>query len=62
VAGDAAILIDPYNIREITEAMAKIATNTQLRDRLSIASITRANQFSWERTGLATVEVLKQYL
>ncbi|PMB19801.1 mannosyltransferase [Fischerella thermalis CCMEE 5198] len=62
VAGDAAILIDPYNIREITEAMDKIATNIQLRDRLSMASITRANQFSWEKTGLATVEVLKQYL
>jgi hypothetical protein len=42
--------------------MDKIATNIQLRDRLSMASITRANQFSWEKTGLATVEVLKQYL
>ncbi|MER3491179.1 MAG: mannosyltransferase [Mastigocladus sp. ERB_26_2] len=62
VAGDAAILIDPYNTREITEAMDKIATNIQLRDRLSMASITRANQFSWEKTGLATAEVLKQYL
>jgi glycosyltransferase involved in cell wall biosynthesis len=62
VAGDAAILIDPYNSREITEAMDKIATDTQLCDRLSIASITRANQFSWEKTGLATAEVLKRYV
>ncbi len=62
VAGDAAILINPYNIREITEAMDKIATDTQLRDRLCIASINRANQFSWEKTGLATVEVLKNFM
>ncbi|MBD2604855.1 glycosyltransferase family 4 protein [Scytonema hofmannii FACHB-248] len=62
VAGDAAILINPYNTREITEAMHKIATDRELRDRLSAQSISRAKQFSWEKTGLATVEVLKRYL
>ncbi|MBW4432818.1 MAG: glycosyltransferase family 4 protein [Pelatocladus maniniholoensis HA4357-MV3] len=62
VAGDAAILINPYDIREITEAMDKIATDTQLRDRLSVASINRANLFSWEKTGLATAEVLKNLM
>ncbi len=62
VAGDAAILINPYNTREITEAMYRIATDSQLRDRLSTQSITRANQFSWQRTGCDTVEVLKRYL
>jgi glycosyltransferase involved in cell wall biosynthesis len=62
VAGDAAILINPYNSSEITEAMQTIATDRELRDRLSAQSITRANQFSWEKTGLATVEVLKKYL
>ena len=62
VAGDAAILINPYNTSEITEAMHTIATDKKLRDRLSAQSITRAKQFSWEKTGLATVEVLKQYL
>lgn len=62
VAGDAAILINPYNKCEITEAMQTIATDRKLRDRLSAQSITRANQFSWEKTGFATVEVLKRYL
>ncbi len=62
VAGDAAILINPYNTSEITDAMQIIATDTELRARLSTQSITRAKQFSWEKTGLATVEVLKKYL
>ncbi|MBR8837338.1 MAG: glycosyltransferase family 4 protein [Stigonema ocellatum SAG 48.90 = DSM 106950] len=62
VAGDAAILIDPYNIKEISEAMQTIATDSELRDRLSTKGISRANEFSWERTGLATVEVLSRYL
>lgn len=61
VAGDAAILINPYEIKEITEAMQIIATDSQLRDRLSTQGISRASQFSWERTGLATVEVLSRY-
>ncbi|KYC37436.1 mannosyltransferase [Scytonema hofmannii PCC 7110] len=62
VAGDAAILIDPYNVKEIAEAMQAIATDSQLRQHLSSKGIHRANQFSWEKTGLATVEVLSRYL
>ncbi|MDM9382163.1 glycosyltransferase family 1 protein [Chlorogloeopsis sp. ULAP01] len=62
VAGDAGILINPYKLEEITEAMNTLATDAQLRDRLSAAAISRASNFSWEKTGMATVEVLKQYL
>ncbi|MBD2626149.1 glycosyltransferase family 4 protein [Trichormus variabilis] len=62
VAGDAAILINPYNVGEITAAMQAIINDSEMRKQLSQKSITRANQFSWEKTGLATVEVLKQYL
>lgn len=62
VAGDAAIFINPYNISEITEAMQIIATNNSLRANLSTQSIARANNFSWEKTGLATVEILKKVI
>ncbi|OYE05960.1 glycosyltransferase family 4 protein [Nostoc sp. 'Peltigera membranacea cyanobiont' 232] len=62
VAGDAAILIDPYKIGEITEAMQAIATNSGLRSRLSSQGITHCQQFSWEKTGKATVEVLSRYI
>ncbi|MDJ0674198.1 MAG: glycosyltransferase family 1 protein [Calothrix sp. MO_167.B42] len=62
VAGDAAILINPDNTGEITEAMDSIATDKQLCNRLSFAGIDRAKQFSWSKTGQATVEVLQQFL
>lgn len=62
VAGDAAILINPYNIEEITAAMQAIINDSETRKQLSEKGLKRANQFSWEKTGLATVEVLKQYL
>ncbi|MDP5017961.1 MAG: glycosyltransferase family 4 protein [Dolichospermum sp.] len=62
VAGDAAILINPYNIEEITAAMKIIINDSETRKQLSEKGLERANQFSWEKTGLATVEVLKQYI
>lgn len=62
VAGDAAILINPYHIEEITAAMKMIINDSETRKELSEKGLKRVNQFSWEKTGLATVEVLKQYL
>ena len=62
VAGDAAILINPYNTGEITEAMQVVATDSELRSRLSSQGITHSQQFSWEKTGKATVEVLSRYI
>ncbi|MDB9331823.1 glycosyltransferase family 1 protein [Nodularia spumigena CS-591/04] len=62
VAGEAAILINPYIIAEITAAMQMIAEDMAVRSHLSTLSIKRANQFSWEKTGLATAEVLSRYL
>jgi glycosyltransferase involved in cell wall biosynthesis len=62
VAGDAAILINPYNTAEITAAMRMVASDAQLRSQLSQQGIARANLFSWEKTGNATAEVLARYL
>ncbi len=62
VAGDAALLVNPYNIGEISEAMQSVATDSVLRSRLRTLGLNRASQFSWAKTGQATVEVLQQYL
>jgi glycosyltransferase involved in cell wall biosynthesis len=62
VTGDAALLVNPYSIEEIAVAMQSILTDSKLRSRFSQLSLVRASQFSWEKTGLATVEVLKKFL
>jgi glycosyltransferase involved in cell wall biosynthesis len=62
VAGDAAILIDPYRVEEITDAMQAIANDVGLRSHLSQLGLQRATQFSWQKTGQATAEVLKRFL
>lgn len=62
VAGDAALLVNPYNTQEITAAMQAIVTDTGLRSHLSSLGITRSSQFSWHKTGLVTLQVIENYL
>lgn len=62
VVGDAAILINPYQVDEIADAMKQIAVDGQLRSQLRQAGLDRVKQFSWEKTGQATVEVLQRFL
>src|SRR5437016_287552 len=60
VAGDAAVLVDPRNVREITEAMARIAEDSGLRAELSRKGLNRASEFSWKKTAELTMEVYKE--
>jgi glycosyltransferase involved in cell wall biosynthesis len=62
VAGDAALLVDPYNEAEITAAMQTIATDAGARSELRSAGLARASQFSWAKTGQATAELLRRYV
>jgi glycosyltransferase involved in cell wall biosynthesis len=62
VAGDAALLIDPYNVAAIAKTMHEVAIDAQLRAQLRTAGLARAHQFSWAKTGTATAELLQQFL
>lgn len=60
VAGEAAILFDPYDIREITQAMGRLLTDNDLRDALRQRGFERAKEFSWEKTARETLAVYEQ--
>jgi glycosyltransferase involved in cell wall biosynthesis len=62
VSGDAAILVDPYNIAAISQAMKAIANDSNLRFHLSNLSLQQASKFSWAKTGAKTVDVLSRFL
>jgi glycosyltransferase involved in cell wall biosynthesis len=62
VAGDAALLVNPYSVGEIAAAMQTLATDAEARSQLRIAGLARAQQFSWAKTGQATAEILRQYV
>jgi glycosyltransferase involved in cell wall biosynthesis len=50
VAGDAALMVDPYNINDITKAMAEVLTDESLKNKLIERGLARAKKFSWENT------------
>ncbi len=62
VAGDAALLVNPYSVGEIATAMQTIATDSKVRSNLKKASLARSAEFSWHKTGEATAKILQKYL
>ncbi len=50
VAGDAALLVDPFKITEIAKAMQIISDDKIVRDELITKGVERARFFSWEKT------------
>ncbi len=58
IAGDAAVLVDPYRPEAIAEGIESILTNPKRRQELIQKGLERARQFTWERTA---EQVLKIY-
>ncbi len=50
VAGDAALLVDPFSVQSITEAMLHIANDAALRSRLVEAGRERRRLFTWDKS------------
>lgn len=50
VAGDAAILVDPFSVKSICDGMIKIATDPSLSISLNEKARERRQVFSWQRT------------
>jgi glycosyltransferase involved in cell wall biosynthesis len=48
VAGDAAVLVDPYDPGAIAEGIHRVLTDVDLRRALRARGMARARQFSWE--------------
>lgn len=60
VAGDAAILVDPYDSEAIAKAMAEIMQSPKLREELAQRGYRRARCFSWEETARRTLQVYRE--
>jgi glycosyltransferase involved in cell wall biosynthesis len=59
VIGDAALLIDPEDVGAIAEGLVRVASDDEVRRRLSRAGKVRAAGFTWERTATATMAVYR---
>ncbi|MYE38027.1 MAG: glycosyltransferase family 4 protein [Candidatus Spechtbacteria bacterium SB0662_bin_43] len=60
VVGDAAILVDPYNIPEIAASMHEVVRDSQLRSELQRASKLRAHLFSWDTVAKNTLAAIER--
>ncbi|KKT40783.1 MAG: Glycosyl transferase group 1 [Candidatus Giovannonibacteria bacterium GW2011_GWA2_44_13b] len=57
--GGAAILVDPYNIESIAESMGKLTKNAKLRKTLIAVGLTRASEFTWQKTASETLGLIR---
>jgi len=62
VAGDAAVLVDPYSAEAIADGMYRVLTDNDLRSELRRRGPQRASQFSWEASVRRVREIYGQVL
>ena len=59
VAGDAAILVDPYDVGSIVDGVRRVLTDPVLADELRRKGLARARDFSWERSVARTHDIYR---
>ena len=62
VAGDAALLVDPYDVAAIAEGIRRAVTDEPLRQELIAKGRIRAREFSWARAASQTLHVYREVL
>ncbi len=62
VAGDAAVLVDPWRSEEIAAGLQQLASNEDLRCALAERGRLRAKQFPWERSVRETYAVYREFV
>jgi len=60
VTGDAAVLVDPYDIDSIGDGMRRILDDPRLAAELRVKGLKRAREFSWERSVEKTQRVYRE--
>lgn len=62
VAGDAALLVDPFDVESIAEGLTQVLEDGDLRDKLCARGVARAQKFSWDETASHTWDALQSVL
>jgi glycosyltransferase involved in cell wall biosynthesis len=60
VVGDAAFIVDPFDVEAIADGLLQLTEDRELRERLIIKGLERITKFSWDISAAKTWEVLKQ--
>ena len=60
IAGEAALLVDPLDVGDLTEAMRRVLADTSLRLLMRARGLERARRFTWKATASATLRVYEE--
>lgn len=60
LAGPAALAVDPSDIDGLAEALVRLATDSNVRERLGAAARKRATGYSWESTARLTLDAYER--
>ncbi len=60
VVGDAGVLVDPFNEKELADGIARVVDNPDHRAQLSVKGLKRAKDFDWTTTAQMTLQVYER--
>ena len=60
VVGDAAVLVDPFDVHALAAAIERVVSDSNLRARLSVQGLARAKLFEWRETARQTLAVYQK--
>lgn len=60
IAGDAALLVNPYSVEDITNALYSVLTDEHLRRELRRKGLKRAKHFSWRKCAQEHLKIYKE--
>ena len=60
VVGNSGILVDPYNVKEISNAIIDLGKNEKLRSELSNNALIRAKDFSWKNGAKSLLQMYEE--
>jgi len=60
VVGDAGILVNPYDMTELAQAMKRVLSDKNLRDEMKNKGLQRAGRFCWDKTSEQTMAVYQK--
>jgi glycosyltransferase involved in cell wall biosynthesis len=62
VAGNAAMLFDPYDPQDLSRILRRVLSENELKQSLRERGLIRAQQFSWAKTAAHHIPVYRKYL
>ena len=60
VVGEAAMLVDPYDVEALAWGIRRVVDDQGLRQTLSHQGLARAQRFTWEQTAARVWQILQE--